>query len=117
MMTQPVFATETNYPHLRQFVRNHIVPNELSMMESVVTVYTQCILDQLKDEMQFETEPINLNHLIYMCSPFADYIDPGMSGHLEAGSEMLSSCKLDHELKIVLNKEGFEFNCKLGGGF
>ena len=111
-----LIATAENYLGIRKFVKENIVPDELSEFENVITKYAQILINNLF-ELKARDQPINLNYLIHICSPFAPYIDSGASAYMNGGTSTLESISIDEELKEALESEGFKFDYELKGGF
>jgi hypothetical protein len=106
------------YPLIRMFVKDVILPDELASIEDVITLYTQKLIDIVKEQnADSEGKGVNLNLVIYSTGPFPGHVDSGASGLLCEGSSELQRSKLDRQLKKILQEEGFLFDYRLGAGF
>lgn len=95
--------SRTSHPHpnLRKFVKKNILPEELSKMSKVVTLYCNLLLKEIQ-----RGEDQDLNNIIYGVSPFPGWIDSGASNVLNGATSQLEEFNLVEDLKLALEKDG-----------
>lgn len=103
-MSSSVSRTSHPYPNLRKFVKKNILPEELSKISKVVTLYSNLLLKEIQ-----RGENMDLNSIIYGISPFPGWIDSGASDVWNGATSQLEELDLAKDLKSALEKDGIRF--------
>lgn len=103
-MSSSASHTSLLCPNLRKFVKKSILPEELSKISKIVTLYSNLLLKEIQ-----RGENTDLNAVIYGISPFPGWIDSGASDVWNGATSQLEELDLAKDLKSALEKDGIRF--------
>jgi len=103
-------STNVRYPALHEFVKCHVVPHELSMMNAVIDVYVYKILEFLEETRADCECPFGMDYLLYKVSPFPEWCPMDAAGTANAASLCFQDNDVVENLKEALEYDDIDFS-------